>query len=484
MTDPRSLSDDDLVLAAFDGNANSDARAPSSPLSPSVQAEVDGLRALRALLNNDAAWGEDSGVDAPPPHLLDAIVRAEVAARSDVVRQAIATASSPAAAPSAWQRLSSWLVGGGVLVGAAAAVLLTVSRAPTLQAESVAAPKMAPAPAAIAQEPIAQAPGAERAASAEVALAPPPPPAAEPLAKDTPGFADAAKSESGVAAGPTSGGFGLAAAVATKGATVRDESALGDLGGSIADADDKTPASPMAPAKAAPPAARKADASFESEADEADAVGQRASMPAPAPPAEAAEPAPAPSGNEIRRMFRERLAEKKAEVREEARADAKEGKAKKAPSADSLARDRQVQEANSTLLTAERELSQGRFGSALDLALRAEATSAGALGLAPVSTQARALRGLGRPADAARLGNRLLSANPADRQLMTGVMAAAASAFDVGDRPLCRRLSQLALLKPNADEALRAEAKRLLALVAQPAATQPADAAADAPAKP
>jgi hypothetical protein len=308
-------------------------------------------------------------------------------------------------------------------------------------------------------------------------------------AKDTLGFADA-KNESRVA-GPTGAGFGLAAAEATKGAKTRDDEgasgALGDLGGSIADTDDKkpaAPASPMAPAKAA--AARKADASFASEADEAEDLGQRALKPAPAaaapapPPAEAPEPAPAPSGAEIRRVFRERMAEKKAEVREEA----KEGKAKKAPSADSLARDRQVQEANSTLLTAERELSQGRFSVALDLALRAEATSAGALGLAPVSTQARALRALGRPADAARLGNRLLSANPADRQLMAGVLAAAASAFDVGDRLLCRRLSRVALLKPNADEALRAEAKRLLALVAQPAATQPADAATAAPAKP
>ena len=98
--------------------------------------------------------------------------------------------------------------------------------------------------------------------------------------------------------------------------------------------------------------------------------------------------------------------------------------------------------------------------------------------------QARALRGLGRPADAARLGTRLLSANPADAQLMAGVVAAAASAFDIGDRALCRRLSQVALLKANADERLRAEAKRLLGLVAQPAATQPAEAAAAAPAKP
>jgi hypothetical protein len=495
MTDPRSPSDDDLVLAAFDGNANSDARAP---LSPSVQAEIDGLRAVRALLNDDAAWGEHSGVDAPPSHLLDAILRAEVAARSDVVRQAITTASSPATAPSsAWQRLSSWLVGGGVLVGAAAAVLLTVSREPTMQADSMAAPKMAEAPAAIADGVLRSA--APGSAIAEVAAAPPPPPpppapvaaaaaegAPEPLrAQDTLGFADAAKDESRVA-GPAGGGFGLTAPGATKGA-------LGDIGGSVAD--DK-PASPVsavsavAPAKAAPPAARKADASFASEAEADDDVGQRALRPAPAPAAEAPPPpaAPAPaaalSGNEVRRVFRERMSEKKAEAIEDAREEAKEGKAKKAPSADSLVRDRQVQEANSTLLTAERELSQGRFGTALDLALRAEATSAGALGLAPVSTQARALRGLGRPADAARLGNRLLSANPADRQLMAGVIAAAASAFDIGDRQLCRRLSQLALQKPNVDEKLRAEAKRLLALVAQPAATKPADAATDAPAKP
>jgi hypothetical protein len=149
-----------------------------------------------------------------------------------------------------------------------------------------------------------------------------------------------------------------------------------------------------------------------------------------------------------------------------------------------MIRDRQLQEANNTLLTAERELAQRRFGTALDLALRAEATSGGALGLAPVSTQARALRGLGRSADAARLGNRLLSANPSDPQLMAGVVAAAAAAYDVGDRQLCRRLSQLALQKPNADEKLRAEAKRLLGLVAQPAATQPAEAEAAAPAKP
>jgi hypothetical protein len=166
-------------------------------------------------------------------------------------------------------------------------------------------------------------------------------------------------------------------------------------------------------------------------------------------------------------LFRERMAEKKAEAIEEAK-----GAAKAAPSAEGMIRDRQLQEANNTLLTAERELAQRRFGTALDLALRAAATSGGAL------------RGLGRSADAARLGNRLLSANPSDPQLMAGVVAAAAAAYDVGDRQLCRRLSQLALQKPNADEKLRAEAKRLLGLVAQPAATQPAEAEAAAPAKP
>lgn len=467
MTDPRSPSDDDLVLAALDGNANSDA---SASVSSSLRAEIDGLRAVRALLDDDAAWGERSGVDAPPPHLLDAIVRAEVAARSDVVRQAMSAASAPSApsAPSVWQRLSSWLVGGGVLVGAAAAMLIVVQREPALQAETSAAPTMPPADSAPAESP---------------APPPPPPPAAAPAAiTATPTIAD------GAALGFASGdkleakeeaphrakdaiAEGRVAETAGSGPAVAEEARKG------AKADLSGAASRSAVAMEAPAPAKPAMADAEDDAI-AQPRAEPATSTAPMAPAVQAPSPPPPaevSGNDVRRLFRERMAEKKSE--------ASAPKAKKAPSSDSLARDRQIQEANSTLLTAERELAQGRFGSALDLAMRAEAIAGGALGLAPVATQARALRGLGRPADAARLGNRLMSADAADPQLMAGVVAAAASAFDVGDRVLCRRLSQVAL-KNGSDERLRDEARRLLKLVAQPQANEAADAGTSAPARP
>lgn len=156
MTD-RSAPDDALVLAYVDGTLAAPLRAEFETRlasDPDLRAELEGLRALRTLLDGDAVWGRDSAVDAPPAHLVEAIVRAEVAARPDEIRQAVALArSSPEAMKQQplWARLQSWWLGGGVVVGAAAAVLFVVSRdesqilapaAKTAAAEQTAAPVM------------------------------------------------------------------------------------------------------------------------------------------------------------------------------------------------------------------------------------------------------------------------------------------------------------------------------------------------------
>ena len=113
MTTRPAAEDDDLLLDALEQEPGHDTL--SSSLSPALQAELQGLRAVRRLLDDDTAFGVDSGADLPPAHLFDAILRAEVAARPDVIRQAIVAGHSPGTSPATtaaptpawWQRLSS-----------------------------------------------------------------------------------------------------------------------------------------------------------------------------------------------------------------------------------------------------------------------------------------------------------------------------------------------------------------------------------------
>jgi len=101
---------------AFEGQLASD---------PDLKAEVEGMLAMRDLLDADMAYGEESGLDEPPPHLRDAIFRAEALSPPPELKVAVVSASRPD--EESWvKRFGAWLLGGGALVGAAAAATLVV----------------------------------------------------------------------------------------------------------------------------------------------------------------------------------------------------------------------------------------------------------------------------------------------------------------------------------------------------------------------
>lgn len=114
-----------------------------------LRAEVDGLLATRDLLDMDVRYGEESGLDEPPAHLREAIFRAEALARPADLRQAIVQRAAPAdeAAP-LLHRLSTWLLGGGLALGAAAAALVVVTSSGEMKAPEadLAAPASAERP--------------------------------------------------------------------------------------------------------------------------------------------------------------------------------------------------------------------------------------------------------------------------------------------------------------------------------------------------
>lgn len=156
---------DSLMLAYVYGElSDDDARAFEQRLAADagLRAEVDGLLATRELLGEDARYGESSGADLPPPHLLDAILRAEVLARPTEIRQAHAAGG----AAGGWlSRLSLWVVGGSVAATAAAALLFVAKDESSLEPEMLApSPIAAEAPAA---SPAADPPAAAKASPAE-----------------------------------------------------------------------------------------------------------------------------------------------------------------------------------------------------------------------------------------------------------------------------------------------------------------------------
>ncbi len=110
-----------------------------------LRAEVEGMRAVHDLFGRDQEYGQRSLVDAPPPHLVDAICRAEALARPPQVREAMVKRAAPS---STWTaRMARWLLGGGLVVGAAAAFLFVVTRSAD-KAEMA----MAPAPVVAAAD--------------------------------------------------------------------------------------------------------------------------------------------------------------------------------------------------------------------------------------------------------------------------------------------------------------------------------------------
>jgi hypothetical protein len=496
MTDPDS-PDDALVLAFVEGGLDADARAAfvaRLQVDAALRAEVDGLVALRGLIVDDARWGQTTGTDAPPPHLLDAIVHAEVAARPDAIRAA-ARAGSRGADDSDgprpwWSRAASWLVGGSAVAAGALALLVAVRHAETpptpaaavattsveasadaltgggrphgaarrdeegtrlaeaaLQGAAPLAVRPAPTPAG------AVAPGTTMATGGAATIAPPVAdpariagglaaqefearkPAALQAAPNAAAVAPAAARQASAAARPAAKEEAAAAATDRAAAPARESSPSPagrgvDAWGAPDEAADVAPAAAPAAASAAAPA----DA-----AGRPSGAGARASMP----------PAPA-----IPRTREEFLA-RKAVVDHESKA--------KRAIADSFERARSVQTANEIQAAGERELSLGRAASALELAQRAETIDReGVLGALPLALQVRALAALHRPADAARVATRLLQAPPSEPLVVDALLVGADAAVAVGDAALARRLLLRALEPANRDAARRATARSRL----------------------
>jgi hypothetical protein len=468
VTDLRSP--DDLVLAYVDGSLDARERSEFEARlagDPALRADVEGLRAVHEVLGRDRAFGEASGTDVPPPHLLDAILRAEVVARPAEIREAMGLLRDPPQAKPWWARLQSFWMGGGVVVGAAAAVLFVVTRTDQLDR----------APTAPSVEATSTSTSTNTAEDAKAKKAEADPPKSAPPAKE--GNAPAAEPPPPPPSSELQTGAPL---------------------------DDETAGAPQKPrdAKPKPAQAQLADATPQAEKDALAFDGDSgldlgnaglgagrgagpvpAAMPAaPSTPPSTTAPAPTPVGGgfvpakeNARRITEVLKAKKQAKIEAERMAEQKKAPStKSAPKADAandhyltpteareeIARKKRIDDASLMLTTAERELASGNAKNALELAQSAESQAGATLGLYPAALQARAFVVIDRPSDAARVGSRLLSADPADPLLVDGILAAAQGALAVGDHRLAERLLQRALLPANKDTARRAKAQAQL----------------------
>lgn len=510
---------DPLITAYVSGDLTPEAaRAFEQRMAadPALRAEVEGLKAVRALLDEDARWGAQSGEDAPPPHLVDAIVRAEALSRPAELRAAIARAGS---APRPFvQRLSTWLVGGGLAAGAAAALLLVATsdeRAPptaTAVAARVAEASAPPPPTAAPAGPTPDVAAAE-SADAKIAAASPAAEAAAAASGAVQQPVGAATKEGDARRDELFAGGDLGEGVATGGAQV--------MGGAGASVDGLGRTAGARPADAAPPAeqraeqeeaaekpaaakgdTRKGDVAADVAKDAparaaASAVDDAESAPAAAPPPPAAAPAPAPakaappatsstSGGPP--PLSPRARELAAEVREKRKAEASTEAKKQA--ADPAAAERQrareqaergkrEQDATMALASAARELAAGRLVDALDLFRQAERLDRGLgiLGIDPIVGQMRALERLGRVDDVLALVPRL----PADAKqpgVGEALLIAARAAEAKGDRATALALYRRAAASPPHKAEAQKAARRLSAPVDDaPAASAPAEPA-------
>ena len=508
-TDPTdSDKESELVFAYVDGTLDAALRADLDIRlagDPALRAEVEGLLAIRTLLDKDAQYGRDSQVDLPPSHLLDAILRSEVAARPDEIRQAVALARTSTdarddASRPLWARFSSWLVGGGVVVSAAAAVLIVVNQG----AVELVTPAGVQGYAAVVPAP-ASSPGADPAATAAAATAAADDAAADDDAADD----DAADTEAADHAAGYGRGFAKKA--------------------SVVDSFDKgqqlSPKEVVTAARAPAPGGPLSVAAFD------DGIGKNAGTAAPGVLAEAVLPASAPasapasslaaapvtsgsgggrsyrSADESKAWILDRMATRRDSKIEKERAQrssvaAQSAQLNNAPAADGgatddpagvaktpteareeLRRQRGLDQASELMTAAERELLAGRPLEAIELAGRAEALGGSRVGLVPASTQTRAYFAAKLFADSARVGLRLLQGDPADALIVDGLIAGADAAIAIGDRRLAERLLQRALAPANKDAPRRAQAQRRLERLFAPSTGASAEAAATAPAK-
>lgn len=481
---PLSPDTEALMLAYVYGELDGDAaRAFEARLAEDAElrAEVEGLMATRDLLQVDARYGDESGLDAPPPHLVDAILSAEALARPPEIRDASLAVRGRPEEPRGWvQKLSSWLLGGGVVVTAAAALLLMVSRkdaeeAPPMAAAEAPAPKQAEAQ--LARE-AAERTEADRAVDDKAAPPPPgvePEPAGDEKPSAAPEIAQAAKAEEKRAAKLDDL---LARPVVEEDAPAKDAKRAGRAKRKVRPAPvEKSPArTRAAPAKGGalkealepPPRDDALDrpmAAGDAEpqaADETDALSGGASPPgrgaspeggtrgsaALAPPQEQPEPSSAPpSSLSVGGAYGSGppslpdVVKKQAAERRKARSRTQAG-----AKADSLKREteraRAQMEAETALASGGVALSEGRADEALELFQRAALFDkvARVLGAAPYVGQMRAYLALQRPREA-------LALHPLVRRYATtaedraqGALSAGQAAEALGQNQQARRL--------------------------------------------
>ncbi|MFZ9888660.1 MAG: hypothetical protein ACO3JL_14265 [Myxococcota bacterium] len=496
--------DDNLLIAyVYDELAASDRDAFEARLAadPALQAEVEGLLATRSMLGADARFGEQTGLDEPPPHLRQAILQAEVLARPREIRAAAASA-----APQGFLlRLSTWWIGGGLAASAAAAVLLLVRESPDTEDLSLES-----APSAQLAKASADAIAADSRAAAQAAArgAPPEAPAEAPEGDE--GGSGSASAERAVASpvGSASGGpggrsLGLAGAGSAGGGSAagvigglaQHDAALGFAGASDirelddtpqADAATAAPSGGAAPKGLAeaealwePPSAAEAAADNEGRA-EAKASRSAGAPPAPAPEAPAASapvrlPGPPPLPAVVKaELARGRAAAKK---RDESRRKQKSAVPQAAGPQDQA--NPLGMELEQGLLAGAQELAAGRPFDALEIfrGVASRDPRGVFVGVAAYVGQMRALVALKRSQEALALLPLVRRAEPKASGVSEGVQVAAEAAEQMGDRALAVSLYR----ELRRDPARRVAADRALARLQAQEPVSSKAAVADAP---
>jgi hypothetical protein len=454
---------------------------------PALRAELEGLKATRTFLDDDVRYGLDEGFDAPPPHLVNAILHAEALTRPSALRRVEVAPKVPFV-----QKLSTWLLGGGVLVGACAVLVVVIARKDTPLAGElspvVSMPQAAPpASQREPQEPRGDVAGVVEGRVAETAAetadaAVQGKAARKPTRAQAPADALAKNEQAELEAAPKRDAVMFP--VVDKGApeplpeqpaerraerpAAAKESAFDDdarVALQAAEVDASASSSSIGGAGAAPSKAKSATGAFgASEAKDAPqampaapAAPPRAAAPAPAPAPTTAAPAGPPALDDAARQLSARMREKSA------------GEKKRAGPA--IGADERAAEASFVLEAAERELTARRFADALDGFLQAQRLDPGGhrLGAAPLVGQIKALDGLHRPREIRALAPALLR-RPVDAPgVSDACFLAAKAAVDDKDPQLARQLLQHVATSKVKASAARARAE-LARLQAPPAA--------------
>lgn len=429
---PLSEDTEARMLAYVYGELDGDeARAFEARMAEDAElrAEVEGLFATRELLGVEKAHAEQAGLDEPPPHLLEAILRAEALARPPQIRDA--SLALERGAPESGgggfsHKLSTWLLGGGLALGAAAALFVLVT-----QGEG------------------------------------PPEPAAIPLSK-----------QEQAAPAPE----GAAPAAAAAGAKDRKVgSAERPLGGREADLDAdleesayRPPAAPEALEAEAPAEAKHAlpgrGAGLVSPMDAPATRAHRKGAPYPSlSPRSGPPPIPAPLKEQLERQRAERA--KKAPVQDKARARAE--------------RARLEQEVEEALAAGVVALQTRRPEDALDIFQRAALLDRALkkFGAAPYLGQMRAYLDLGRPAETYALLLLVRERANAPGQLAEGLMWAAEAAEALQRLEDAERLYEEARRYASTQRAAEKALDRLRQARARRKAAEPAAKSAGAAAE-